>query len=198
MKNCALKWLCLLAPAVASAASVQHQPRDLPPASSIEPGWSYSGCYDDSTSSRALNGASKVDFSGMTGAACVAFCKSRGFRVAGTEYSVECWCGTQLPASMTQDPSTCNMACSGDQAEACGGYFRLSVYEGPSYDCPADRPLYLCCRGGIVPWSSSSTFFAGCGYTPTDPSEPIGSRCIPSKLFQRSKWTPSTMNKEVT
>lgn len=54
-------------------------------------GWSYTGCGTDNYYSRLLTGASESNDQ-MTNEACVAFCDSKGFSVAGTEYSKECYC----------------------------------------------------------------------------------------------------------
>jgi len=48
-----------------------------------------SGCSDGG-GARTLTGANYYSASAMTAAACVAFCESRGFVFAGTEYSTEC------------------------------------------------------------------------------------------------------------
>lgn len=45
--------------------------------------------------------------------------------------------------------------------------------------CDHSRPVALCCLGD-GPWSSGSDLWGSyCGYYPADPSELIGSRCIP-------------------
>lgn len=54
-------------------------------------GWGYDGCGTDNYYSRILTGASQSNDQ-MTNEACVAFCDSKGFSVAGTEYSRECYC----------------------------------------------------------------------------------------------------------
>jgi hypothetical protein len=43
----------------------------------------------------------------------------------------------------------------------------------------ADRSIRLCCMN-VAPWSTNSYVWGGiCGYTPADPSELVGARCIP-------------------
>jgi hypothetical protein len=54
-------------------------------------GWSYVGCGTDNYYSRILTGASQSNDQ-MTNEACAAFCESKGFAFAGTEYSRECYC----------------------------------------------------------------------------------------------------------
>jgi hypothetical protein len=133
MKSCTLLFT-FLAPATTLALTTRHlSEREVSTASSLPSSWTYSGCYVDSVSSRALSSASYNSASGMTGEACVSFCISRGFPVAGTEYSAECYCGIGLPAQPASDPATCNMPCSGDATEACGGSNLLTVYTDSSY-----------------------------------------------------------------
>lgn len=91
--------------------------------------WTYSGCYTDAVGSRTLSGAGTYSGTAMSASACISFCSSRGFPFAGTEYSAECFCGSQVAAGATLRPDTeCNMACSGAPGESCGGPNRLSVY----------------------------------------------------------------------
>ena len=91
-------------------------------------GWTYQGCYVDSTSSRVLSGAF-YSSSAMTEENCVSYCAKTngGYDFADVEYANECYCGDQLLA--TKEPDTdCNMACSGNKTESCGGGNRLSVF----------------------------------------------------------------------
>ena len=118
--------LVLLAPATTLAASV-FLPRDFSPPDDLPKGWYYSGCFVDSVSARSLDSAGTFDNTGLTAASCIAFCSDLGYTVVGTEYSAECYCGGTLPADNAGD-STCNMPCSGDATQACGGPDRLSVY----------------------------------------------------------------------
>lgn len=54
-------------------------------------GWGYMGCGTDNYYNRALTGASQSNDK-MTNENCVAFCESKGFSIAGTEYGRECYC----------------------------------------------------------------------------------------------------------
>lgn len=54
-------------------------------------GWSYTGCGTDNYYNRILTGAHQAKDQ-MTNENCVGFCESKGFLVAGTEYSTECYC----------------------------------------------------------------------------------------------------------
>lgn len=115
--------LLLLPPVLAATLSQ----RDVSPASSshLPTGWTYSGCFTDSTSSRSLSAAFEYDNTALTAESCITFCASKGYPIAGTEYSAECYCGTQVPRVIS---GSCNMACTGDNTQACGGSNALSVY----------------------------------------------------------------------
>ena len=78
---------------------------------------------------RTINSAGYDDSAGMTIQKCIAFCESKGFAYAGVEYSVECFCGSSPAAAATQVSATeCNMACSGDASQPCGGPDRLNLF----------------------------------------------------------------------
>ncbi len=116
-------------------------------------GWNAYGCYTDSSSARSL--ANNVVVPGgqslTTTESCQAACLSAGYSLAGSEYGQECCklilinspsvytmmtdydpldCdnsiqnGGSLPA---EGNTGCNMACSGNSAETCGGSNRLDL-----------------------------------------------------------------------
>lgn len=85
----------------------------------------------------------------MTVAGCISACKAAGYSLAGTEYSSECckltsswmshlWkcfcanvptdCDNNIQNGGAPASSGCNMLCSGNQSEICGGSSRLSLY----------------------------------------------------------------------
>lgn len=61
-------------------------------------GWGYTGCGTDDYYNRALTGANTANDQ-MTNENCVAFCESKGFSIAGTEYSRECYCESKILSS---------------------------------------------------------------------------------------------------
>lgn len=119
--------------------------------------------YSDTTNSRALTSGYYSDGSAMTDESCIAYCSSNKYGIAGVEYSQQCCkppnstkllnelrldrnnvqsvdCGNILSSGSTTQPSTdCNMACTGNSSEACGGSNRLTVFENP-YLIPANDP----------------------------------------------------------
>lgn len=101
-------------------------PGGLPPVTHI----AYQGCYTEATDSRALTGRTASSGTAMTVESCGSFCLYSGFLLFGMEYSSECYCGSELqPGSVIMPEADCQMPCSGDAAELCGGPSRLSLYE---------------------------------------------------------------------
>ena len=91
----------------------------------------YLGCYKDQgdpigTSGRDISGYVFND-SNMTTDRCISECRSRGFSYAGTQYGKWCFCGNSYGKSGSA--SNCNMHCSGNSSETCGGSWANSVYQ---------------------------------------------------------------------
>ena len=60
---------------------------------------------------------------------CTAACYNAGFPIAGAEYSTQCFCSTSIGGSgALASASDCNMLCSGNSSEYCGGPDRLNLY----------------------------------------------------------------------
>jgi hypothetical protein len=85
------------------------------------------GCFRDSRN-RALSGEKLPKIGDASNTACVTYCASKGFSVAGTEFGGECFCGNGLSPLEKLDDGECSMACKGDAAQTCGGNWALSVY----------------------------------------------------------------------
>lgn len=53
--------------------------------------YTYSGCWTDGVNGqRSLNAGGYTNGTGMTDESCVAYCYSKGYNYAGTEYSSQC------------------------------------------------------------------------------------------------------------
>ncbi|KAL2134895.1 hypothetical protein VTI74DRAFT_10530 [Chaetomium olivicolor] len=116
--------------------------------------WSYQGCYVD-VPGRTLNSANYADGAAMTIEACLNFCHSKGFPYAGTEYSVECWCGSGIAAGATKvDDSVCNMPCSGAATEPCGAGSRLTLFHTTDITGPSTNP-------GVNGWEQMGCYAEG-------------------------------------
>ncbi|KAG4411385.1 hypothetical protein IFR04_015473 [Cadophora malorum] len=90
--------------------------------------WTYQGCYTEI--GRTLNGASYTNTTTMTDESCINYCSERGFIYAGTQYSSQCFCGSSIApgAAISATPSDCNLPCSGNQTQPCGGVNRLTLF----------------------------------------------------------------------
>ncbi|CAM9507519.1 unnamed protein product [Ectocarpus fasciculatus] len=104
---------------------------------------SYLGCFSDPAENRIFESMSST--SAMTAEACSALCSESDFY--GTQYSTECWCGDINAPYSVNGEGTCDMACSGNAEEICGGFYSMDVYaKDPSYlGCfsdPADGRIF--------------------------------------------------------
>ncbi|CAM9382480.1 unnamed protein product, partial [Ectocarpus sp. 8 AP-2014] len=104
----------------------------------------YLGCYSDPADSRIFDLVDTSD--DMTSAVCLANCGA--YQYYGTQYSTQCWCGDNADYD-ANGAGECNMACSGDAGEICGGFYAMSVYENPDdsgylgcYSDPADSRIF--------------------------------------------------------
>ncbi|XP_060575371.1 uncharacterized protein LOC132732864 [Ruditapes philippinarum] len=85
----------------------------------------YLGCYIDKVerilSHRMPNSANN------NGDQCKQKCEAAGYRYAGTEYTVECFCGNDI--KKYPNGSECNAKCPGNKDEICGGTWHISLYD---------------------------------------------------------------------
>lgn len=90
-------------------------------------GWTHISCFEDSVYARTL--AVRIDTPAPnTVDSCTSACRTAGYNFAGVEWSSECWCDNEILAGKTGGQSGCDMACSGNALEYCGGSQRLNVY----------------------------------------------------------------------
>jgi hypothetical protein len=69
----------------------------------------------------------------MTTGKCLTFCKSKRMQWAGIEYSVKCYCGSDLVNGASLNKTAeCNMPCGGLPCTMCGGPNRLLLYKDSS------------------------------------------------------------------
>lgn len=90
--------------------------------------WTSLGCYNDSTTTRALaNGMGVTEE--VTVESCTTACQDAGYQYAGVEYADECYCGMTLDNGSEPTPaSSCDMTCAGNSSEYCGGPDHLNLY----------------------------------------------------------------------
>ncbi|CZR70098.1 uncharacterized protein PAC_19999 [Phialocephala subalpina] len=110
-------------------------------------GWTFVGCYaawllflqvltrdSEGVTGRTLPNqvATPGGPANLTVAVCTSTCQTAGYVLAGVEYSQQCYCGNTFSNGGVPAPdglAGCNMLCSGNLSEYCGGPNRLDVYD---------------------------------------------------------------------
>ncbi|KAJ6495160.1 WSC-domain-containing protein [Mycena sanguinolenta] len=82
----------------------------------------------DSTSGRALHHLVAVSSPNMTVESCLDACAAGGFILGGVEFGEECYCGNALLYEYGSSEA-CDMPCSGNASEFCGGPDALNLYQ---------------------------------------------------------------------
>ena len=90
------------------------------------PGTSRMGCLTDDIYARALS-VLQASEDGLTVAQCTSSCKAAGHTLAGLEFGRECFCGDTIDNNATTTEEGCDMPCTGDRTEFCGGADRLDL-----------------------------------------------------------------------
>ncbi|KAK3300927.1 WSC domain-containing protein [Chaetomium fimeti] len=129
-----------------TAQSQSPSPKTLEIVTDPSSGYTYHGCYNETTGlpdtagARALGGGTNLVRAGdMTVEMCWEFCRSGAgdasggegarFLFAGVEYARECWCAQSISSLSEKLPdSACNLPCEGNTTQACGGNLKLTVY----------------------------------------------------------------------
>ena len=62
---------------------------------------------------------------------CKKACFDLNYRFAGVTYSKTCMCGNNAPLKAASKQSDCNIECSGDKSQKCGGNNVIKVYQNP-------------------------------------------------------------------
>uniref|UniRef100_A0A182NJI0 protein xylosyltransferase n=1 Tax=Anopheles dirus TaxID=7168 RepID=A0A182NJI0_9DIPT len=88
------------------------------------------GCFRDEKDFRLLSGYFTTFKTNNSPERCIRVCLQSGYPFAGVQYGYECFCGDEEPKASAKLPdSSCNIKCTGDAKQACGGYFTINVYE---------------------------------------------------------------------
>ncbi|KAH9222596.1 WSC domain-containing protein [Leptodontidium sp. 2 PMI_412] len=88
--------------------------------------WDYLGCMNDTTTARAISGASLTNTTAMTVDMCKDFCESKNYPLAGLENLGVCFCGLAVKNGGALGQTGCTSACPGDKTQLCGGSKRLN------------------------------------------------------------------------
>jgi hypothetical protein len=110
------------------APSQMRPKQPSPPQAARDP--RYLGCFKDqgqilSAKGRDLDGL-RQDDPGLTAARCVEICRNRGFAYAGLQNGKQCYCGNSY--GRLGRVANCDMPCSGNAKEMCGGWWANSIY----------------------------------------------------------------------
>uniref|UniRef100_A0A1I8J0W9 WSC domain-containing protein n=1 Tax=Macrostomum lignano TaxID=282301 RepID=A0A1I8J0W9_9PLAT len=116
-------------------------------------GWSTIGPY-----SVTWNSGGTVELSSMTVQLCSEICAYGKFRYFGVQYSSSCFCGNSYGRHGRAADSDCNMECSGNTAQICGGAYRNSVYR-QVYNRPDSKHFTLADRDYVNVTSTSGPFY---------------------------------------
>ena len=166
--------------------------------------WYFMGCAVDSNN-RILSGYSQTSDSNLTIDECLSMCDEKGYTFAGVEYGEECYCGSSVPTSITYSDTACNVACTGESTEICGGGWALDLYElvsatnvtscttdeayssltvGNAFAIPTAVPVSI----GATPTTASvtrSSTVSVAGYAQTTAAD---STSVPSSLDTHNVW----------
>ncbi|CAM9509059.1 unnamed protein product [Ectocarpus sp. 4 AP-2014] len=96
---------------------------------------SYLGCFADAEDRVFTESTASAS---MTTATCAALCSD--FAYYATQFGEECWCGNN-DAYDANGAAACDMECSGDASDICGGFFAMSVYSTGSEPVETPAPV---------------------------------------------------------
>ena len=115
LTGCNPLWNGTAGPRPPCAANVPT-PALIPVQTSLPTNWTEIGCVAEGTNGRALVGASTTS-PNMTRAMCVSLCQTKGFGLAGVEYSDECYCDNEMrngASNTTVMWNDCTNHCAGN------------------------------------------------------------------------------------
>ncbi|KAF8151649.1 hypothetical protein B0H34DRAFT_801346 [Crassisporium funariophilum] len=109
-------------------SSANHHRRQALTVPTLPGTWKSQGCVTDNVGTRTLQGATSAGPT-TTIESCIAFCDSKSFVFAGTEFGDECYCGNVLtPGAANATSTDCNTPCAGNAHEPCGAGGRLNLF----------------------------------------------------------------------
>ncbi|KDN67732.1 putative WSC domain-containing protein [Colletotrichum sublineola] len=161
-------------------------------------GWTHLGCFKDSPI-RTLDCDPSNYFAGsMSNEKCISHCASKGFRLAGTEYGKECWCGNAFQLAERIPQEQCNEVCDGRPTDICGGNWAVTVYSanGQALGVPSDDDTGNGGGSGNGSGNSSgsgsgSENTAGSGSPSTTPAGPLASSTTPPQTLPQGQPSPA-------
>ncbi|KAF2816474.1 WSC-domain-containing protein [Mytilinidion resinicola] len=142
---------------------------------------STSSCWSDLTDGlRALDSAaSGIDQDHLTVESCLDACEAAGYSLAGVEYSRECYCGnTLIGNNQPISDATCNMPCSGNANELCGGPGALNLYIKDNYPFTTGPAFALASYKGYAKTQCWEDPDISNRILPTTPSTPLNGNAM--------------------
>lgn len=64
----------------------------------------------------------------LSGQFCETYCSGLGYSYFGLQYGIECWCGDEDTDVTQWGTAVCDMECSGDSTQTCGGRYAFDAY----------------------------------------------------------------------
>eukprot|EP00752_Nemacystus_decipiens_P013637 g12090.t1 len=127
-----MSWLSAVAVVAATAASAS-QASGISSSGSGE-WYGHVGCFHDMGHDRVLGDVLR-DADSMTTEVCFDYCTELGAAFMATQWAEECWCSPDGGLDYNRHNGTigvnaeCDMPCTGDGTEMCGGYWTFDLYE---------------------------------------------------------------------
>ena len=106
-------------------------------------GATYLGCFVDNPLDLLLAGPTTAS-PDMTIEVCHSFCVGLGYYVFGVEDGDLCFCGYQTTGNEPAISNDCDISCSGEPSEICGGLDAISLYNDASTTDPLDATFLGC------------------------------------------------------
>ncbi|XP_067937140.1 xylosyltransferase oxt-like [Watersipora subatra] len=88
----------------------------------------YIGCYKDDPRKRDLSGPTAASSTDNSPIYCRNLCLASGYRYAGVQYGVECFCGNTYGKYEKLDESNCGHPCPSNDTLICGGFNAMNIY----------------------------------------------------------------------
>jgi hypothetical protein len=126
--------------------------------------WTALGCYFDDPKLQPLL-QTRVSKEGgdpaLTISKCQNACYLAALTFAGVKAGNQCWCSPFVAGEHARNQSDCNLPCSGDKNEICGGKESVNVFEPVKAD--EDEPVHKSTTTTSSTTSSTSTPTSGTG-----------------------------------
>jgi len=88
------------------------------------------GCYREDPEANLPHKVFTNGDRNLTPKKCQYLCRNKGYRYAGVQFGNECWCGNGTKGlGEKRSDDECNIPCSGDPEQNCGGVLRQNIYQ---------------------------------------------------------------------